>query len=59
MDLVACSDFIESDGATYNTAFLLDRDVLNHQRDIRVGLFGERNPEAFGILTETNLCFSE
>lgn len=26
MHLVLCSDFIESDGATYNTAFLLDRD---------------------------------
>jgi predicted amidohydrolase len=26
MYLVLCSDFIESDGATYNTAFLLDRD---------------------------------
>ena len=25
MHLVLCSDFIESDGATYNTAFLLDR----------------------------------
>lgn len=26
MYLVVCSDFIEADGATYNTAFLLDRD---------------------------------
>lgn len=26
MYLVVCSDFIESDGATYNTSFLLDRD---------------------------------
>lgn len=25
MRLVVCSDFVESDGATYNTAFLLDR----------------------------------
>jgi predicted amidohydrolase len=25
MSLVLCSDFVESDGATYNTAFLLDR----------------------------------
>ena len=26
MYLVVCSDFTESDGATYNTAFLLGRD---------------------------------
>lgn len=28
-------------------------DALNHQRDMRARLFRERNPEAFGILTET------
>jgi hypothetical protein len=29
-------------------------DALNWQRDMRARLFRERNPEAFGILTETN-----
>ena len=127
MYLVVCSDFVESDGATYNTAFLLGRDVkeigryhktcptwsesgtrkrgetlpvfptpdlgtvgmlicydlvfpetarclalsgadmiffptmggaavgddaMDHQRDMRARLFRERNPAAFGILTD-------
>jgi predicted amidohydrolase len=29
-------------------------DALNHQLDMRARLFRERNPEAFGILTDTN-----
>jgi hypothetical protein len=29
-------------------------DAMNHQRDMRARLFRERNPAAFGLLTETN-----
>ena len=29
-------------------------DAMNHQRDMRARLFRERNPAAFGILTDPN-----
>ena len=34
-------------------------DAMNHQRDMRARLFRERNPAAFGILTDPNPPFSQ